>query len=338
MAEAAARLRGFRDGSLDAADVLAAPILVVDADLDGDPAELDVPPAFPAVVVAVARAAAPALSRRGPDVAITALGQPLPPWVTEPEPQGAAARLVARVMAAPGAAITLVGVLRAGRDAGIEGGLLLESLAYSMLQSGPEFSEWKKGRPPPPDRPAVGPAVLVERAGDRLEITLNRPHVHNAYDREMRDGLCEALAVAHADPNLSVLIRGAGPSFCSGGDLDEFGTFPDPVTSHLVRTGRSPARLLAALAARTTVVVHGSCAGSGIELPAFAGRVVAHPGSRMWLPELRMGLIPGAGGTVSVARRVGAGRAAWMALSGEPVDAVTAWSWGLVDEVSGQGD
>jgi enoyl-CoA hydratase/carnithine racemase len=78
-------------------------------------------------------------------------------------------------------------------------------------------------------------------------------------------------------------------------------------------------------------VLHGACAGSGIELPAFAGSVAARPGTRIWLPELAMGLIPGAGGTVSLPRRIGRGRTAWMALSGRPVDVPTALEWGLVD-------
>ena len=165
-------------------------------------------------------------------------------------------------------------------------------------------------------------AVLTDRADGTLTITLNRPHVHNAFSRSMRDGLAEALAVAMADDSVDrIVLRGAGPSFCSGGDLNEFGDFPDPASSHLIRLTRSPARLVSRLAPRVEVRTHGSCMGAGAELPAFAGRVVAHPGTRFALPELSLGLVPGAGGTVSLPRRIGRHRTALLGLTGTPIDA-----------------
>jgi enoyl-CoA hydratase/carnithine racemase len=85
------------------------------------------------------------------------------------------------------------------------------------------------------------------------------------------------------------------------------------------------------------VRLHGACVGAGIELPAYARRVVASPGTRFLLPEVAMGLIPGAGGTVSIPRRIGRWRTLFLALSGDVVDAATALSWGLVDEITGAG-
>src|SRR5260370_585370 len=117
--------------------------------------------------------------------------------------------------------------------------------------------------------------VLVERAGRELRVTLSRPARRNAVDWRMRDALAGALAIAAADPGLQVVLRGAGPDFCAGGDLDEFGSRPDPAIAHLTRLTRSPAALMQLLAARTTAYLHGSCLGAGIELPAFAGRGVA---------------------------------------------------------------
>ncbi len=330
---AADLLRGFDCGAVDPAEVMASPVVVVDATSPGPAQELKVSPVFPAVVVAYGGDRAPGLPVGGPDAAVTAASHPPRPWVETADPGRAVDQLIQRVQVAPQAAVSLAQVLRAGTGRSVVTGLLLESVAYSMLQAGPEFQMWKKGRPPPSPRPHHGPAVVVERSGDRMAITLNRPEVHNAYNRQMRDELYDALAVAVADTRCTVLLSGAGPSFCSGGDLDEFGTFPDPVTSHAVRTGRSPARLIAAAADRITAVVHGNCAGSGIELPAFAGYVVARPDARIWLPEVAMGLIPGAGGTVSLAGRIGPGRAAWMGLSGQPINAATARDWGLVDRV-----
>ena len=117
----------------------------------------------------------------------------------------------------------------------------------------------------------------------------------------MRDGLAEALLFAATDPTIvEVVLTGAGPSFSSGGDLDEFGTFPDPAASHLVRLTRSPARLLARVADRVVTHLHGACMGAGIELAAFGHRVEAEPDTLIALPELALGLVPGAGGTVSL--------------------------------------
>jgi enoyl-CoA hydratase/carnithine racemase len=69
-------------------------------------------------------------------------------------------------------------------------------------------------------------------------------------------------------------------------------------------------------------------------VPAFAGTVIADPGSWFRLPELGMGLIPGAGGTVSLPRRIGRWRTAWMGLTGARVTAAQALEWGLVDSVA----
>lgn len=150
----------------------------------------------------------------------------------------------------------------------------------------------------------------------------------------MRDALTEALAVAAADPRLAVLLDADGPDFCAGGDLDEFGSRPDPAAAHLIRLTRSPARLLHAVRHRATVRVHGACLGAGAELPAFAGQVQARADARFGLPELSLGLVPGAGGTVSLPRRIGRHRTAWLALSGRTIDTGQALAWGLVDQVS----
>jgi enoyl-CoA hydratase/carnithine racemase len=245
--------------------------------------------------------------------------------------------VMAAVQANPQAAVTLALVLRASLTLAVPAGLAAESAAYSMLQAGVEFARWRLGASPasPEGSPTrSGAPVLMERAGDWLHVTLNRPGRHNAVDAAVQEGLVEALLVACADPSIErVLFDGAGPSFCSGGDLAEFGTLPDPATAHLVRLTRSPARLLAALGSRLEVRVHGACIGAGIEMAAFAGRVVAAPDTLISLPEVAFGLIPGAGGTVSLPRRIGRHRTAELALGGSPIDAATAQRWGLVDAV-----
>ncbi len=245
------------------------------------------------------------------------------------------APVLAGIDASPLAATALVQCLRAGEGAGVEAGLVLESLVYSTLQAGPEFAAWRAARAAPhPRPPPKGPAVRCSREGDALRVTLARPEKRNAFSVEMRDGLVEALRLALSDPEIrEVVLDGEGPAFCSGGDLDEFGTLPDPATAHAVRTTRSAARLLAALAPRVRAELHGACVGAGVELPAFAARVAARADATFWLPELALGLIPGAGGTVSLPRRIGRQRTAWLALSGRPIDAPTALRWGLIDEV-----
>ena len=78
--------------------------------------------------------------------------------------------------------------------------------------------------------------------------------------------------------------------------------------------------------------VHGQVLGSGLEMAAFCGWVQAHRDAVLGLPELSLGLIPGAGGTVSITRRIGRWRTAYLVLSGRTIDTATALRWGLVDE------
>lgn len=247
----------------------------------------------------------------------------------------------------PIAALALVQLLRATSHRSIHDALVAESFAYSTLQSGREFQEWLRRRHgaessairEPRFRATrivgeTGPACRLERDRGRLEIRLCRPARHNAFSRAMRDDLCEALHLAASDPSLEeVVLCGEGASFCSGGDLDEFGSFPDPAMAHAIRTTRSPARLIAALAPRMRAEVHGACIGAGVELPAFTHHVTASEDAYFALPEVGLGLVPGAGGTASLPARIGRQRTAWLGLSGARIDAATALAWGLVDEV-----
>jgi hypothetical protein len=279
---------------------------------------------LPKVVVALADAAT--------DHAATEPGHALADVVVDATSLDA---LRAAVAPASRAAIALALLLRGGGRRTIGDGLVAESAVYSTLQGGPEFAAWLASRAGRSRRPSDdGPAVVVTREGDVLAVELNRPAVHNAFSARMREELLDALAVARAEPALAVVLRGSGPSFCSGGDLDEFGTFADPVSAHLLRLDRSVGAVLASMADRVTVELHGACVGAGIELPAFASTVRARPDARIKLPEVGLGLVPGAGGTVSLPRRIGRHRTAWLALSQEWLDVPTAARWGLVDEVS----
>lgn len=270
------------------------------------------------------------------DVALCGPGAVPAPWVAGVgDPAVEAAHLVAAVDRSPVASVALVQLLRLGASSAVADAVVAESFVYSLLQGGARHREWLASRSertprPRPDRPVV----RVERAGDEVEIVLDRPEVHNAYGTRMRDELVDALRLVAVDRSIArVVLRGEGPSFSSGGDLDEFGTAPVPLDAHLVRTTRNAGIALAAVADRATVRVHGTCVGAGVELPAFAGWVVAEPDTTFLLPEIEMGLIPGAGGTASIPRRIGRHRAAHLAIAGRPIDATTAAAWGLVDAV-----
>jgi enoyl-CoA hydratase/carnithine racemase len=212
--------------------------------------------------------------------------------------------------------------------------LTVESFAYSMLLGGGEFRDWRKEHPLVPRQVQTNERVRFTRNGDTAVIELANPARHNAIDARMRDALCEALHAAADDPTVTALsLRGEGRAFSVGGELEEFGTAGDLATAHAVRTLRSPALLLHRLRDRATAYVHGACIGSGIEVPAAVGRVIAAPDSWFRLPEVSMGLIPGAGGTVTLSARMGRHRLLYWALTDRKLSAGQALAWGLVDEV-----
>lgn len=259
--------------------------------------------------------------------------------VRVPSVSATVAELTARTERWPRAAAVCDDVLRCV-DVGAAAfpGVITESLAYSTLQSGPEFATWLVERGPAalPDLPDP---VVIERDGNTLRVSFNRPQRHNAFTTDARAVLLEALEVARLDPSVDgMVLTGNGASFCSGGDLAEFGTFDDPASAHLARTRHSPALVLDEITTRLgeacRAEVHGQVLGSGLEMAAFCGHVACRPGAVLGLPELALGLIPGAGGTVSVTRRIGRWRTAYLVLSGATIDPATALHWGLVDSLT----
>ena len=238
------------------------------------------------------------------------------------------------VSATPLAAIAFAQVLRQTARLGVWQGLVAESATYSMLQSGPEFVTWLSRTECLPPINKADQVVRIWREGMSLRVRLDHPERRNAFGRQMRDELVAALDIAIADPAIErVLLSGQGPHFCSGGDLSEFGTSSDVVTAHLVRLVRNAGWRIHRLGSRVSVRVQGSCIGAGVEIPAFASHVVSGSNASFRLPEVSMGLVPGAGGCVSITRRIGRWRTAWLGLSGIELDAFTALHWGLIDEL-----
>jgi len=271
----------------------------------------------------------------GVDIALTTDDRAGQSWVRVDALDDALATLRAIVARNPIASVVSAQVLRTTETLDAARALQVESFAYGMLQSGPEHAEWlAKARP---SHAAVVDSALdvtVDRVGDELTLTFERPEQRNAYRARTRDELVAGLELALLDDSITTVhLRGAGQSFGSGGDLSEFGTVHDGATGHLIRSARNAARLLAAMTGRTVAHVHGPCYGAGVELSAACTTVIADSDTTMTLPEVAMGLIAGAGGTWSVARRIGRHRATWLAVSGESIDVDRALDWGLVDEI-----
>lgn len=255
------------------------------------------------------------------------------------DPEQALTELLAAVAAHPQAAVALGQLLRQTAVLDVAPGLAAEAAVYSVLLGGTEFAAWRTATG---SRPAAEPRdalVALDRTDDRLSVVLDHPERRNALSFAMREALYDALELALLDDSITrVALAGAGPTFCSGGDLAEFGTATDLVAAYLVRLDRAPWALLDRLRDRlgdqVRVDVQGAAVGAGAELAAFGGHVRCAPDAWFQLPEIAMGLVPGAGGTVSVTRRIGRWRTAWMVLAGVRVDAATALAWGLVDEIT----
>jgi hypothetical protein len=273
-----------------------------------------------------------------PPFPVIGLGDPAHPLANRldaiVEPPVSADALIRQAARAPRAAAAAVQLLRALEGLPSERALPLESFCYGLLQGSAEYAEWLASRAPVA-KPAPRGRLLVERHDSQLHITIDRPLARNALDRFLRDELFDAFSLAALDPQVhSVKLRAVGSTFGIGGDLEEFGTTRDPATAHMIRSRTLPALGVAARAGILDVHVQGACIGAALEIAAFADRLTATSEAWFQLPELSMGLIPGAGGCVSVPRRIGRQRAALMILSGRRINAASALRWGLIDAVA----
>jgi hypothetical protein len=272
------------------------------------------------------------------DVLLTTAIDAPAPWVSVPPEQWDThiEQLKAAVRTWPMAATIACRVLRIGECLPFSRALDVESFAYSTLLGGAEFERWLEQRSLKPIATSTVPLVLIERQADVVTLTLNHPNTHNAMTAEMRDALYAALANILDDPTMpTVMLQGAGKCFSTGGALPEFGTATDLAQAHHIRTLRSCTALFNRLGPRVHVQLHGACIGSGLEVAAAAAYRTATATAWFQLPELHMGLIPGAGGTKSVAQAIGRHRTAWMLLSGKRIDARRAHEWRLVHEIIG---
>lgn len=176
---------------------------------------------------------------------------------------------------------------------------------------------------------ADSPVVTLARDGAVAVITIDHPPV-NALSSDVRAGLLSALDAAAADESVrAIVLACAGPTFCAGADIREFDLPPQPphLTDVIQRFADAPKPVIAAL--------HGNALGGGCELAAGCHYRIAVRGTKIGLPEVNLGLLPGAGGTQLLPRLVGFDAALSMMLDGKPRAVDAAEVKGFVDEVVG---
>jgi enoyl-CoA hydratase len=179
--------------------------------------------------------------------------------------------------------------------------------------------------------------LLVEPVADHvILVTLNRPASANALNTAMGLELVdyfEKIAMAPGDLRCVILIGAGEKAFCAGGDLKQRHGMTDAAwrDQHLVF--ERMARAILACPLPVIAAVNGAAYGGGLEIAACCDFIYAASTARFALPEVRLGIIPGAGGTQTVARAVGERRAKELQLIAEPFDAASAAEWGLVNRV-----
>jgi enoyl-CoA hydratase len=179
----------------------------------------------------------------------------------------------------------------------------------------------------------MGDLVGLRRDGSLAWLTLCRPEKLNALSLELLAEGVAALGEVAADPGVRcVILSGEGRAFCAGADLSSLG---DLTPSRAARrfTGANLWQALEDLPQPTIAAVHGYCYGGGCELALACDLRLAAEDARFGQPEIKVGIIPGAGGTQRLPRLIGMTKAKEMVLFGEPIDAAEAVRVGLVNRV-----
>jgi len=170
-------------------------------------------------------------------------------------------------------------------------------------------------------------SVDLDRRGHVAVLTVNNPPV-NALSRHVRQGLHDGLKQAGADAAVhGVVITCAGRTFIAGADITEFGKPPAEPSLHAVLD------LIEGCPKPVVAAVHGTALGGGLEVALACHYRVGVKAARFGLPEVKLGLLPGAGGTQRLPRVVGAPKALQMIVSGDPIGADEALAHGLIDEI-----
>lgn len=181
--------------------------------------------------------------------------------------------------------------------------------------------------------------LRVEIEGPVARLTLDRPEVLNAIDGAMCDALADAFDALEADESVrAVVIAGAGPSaFSAGADLKYMRSLEGAALRRFIERTWVVFERVAASPLPSVCALHGHVLGGGLELALACTFRVASPRAKMGLPEIKLGLIPGYGGTQRLPRLVGEARALDMVLTGRTVGAEEALAIGLVNRLA-EGD
>src|SRR5436305_3058168 len=171
--------------------------------------------------------------------------------------------------------------------------------------------------------------ISTRRHGDVLIVTSNNPPV-NALGHAVREGLVAAIGEAEADDAVkAVVILCQGQTFFAGADISEFGTpksFAPPMLPQVVDVIENCSKPVVA-------AIHGTAFGGGLEVALASHYRVALPSAKLGVPEVKLGLLPGAGGTQRLPRVAGVAKALEMAATGKPMGAKEAYGIGLVDRL-----
>ena len=177
--------------------------------------------------------------------------------------------------------------------------------------------------------------LIYEKRDGIAYVTLNRPESLNVYNIQMRDDLYEIFRAIKDDRDVKIgIFRGAGEkAFCAGADLSEFLTAPQPVITRQARWQRDVWGLFLSIPQPLIAALHGYVLGSGIEIALCCDIRIASEDVRFGLPEVGLGIIPAAGGTQTLPRLIGRGKALEMLLTNQWIDAEEAYRIGLVNHV-----
>lgn len=173
----------------------------------------------------------------------------------------------------------------------------------------------------------------VERDGGVARIFLDRREKANALDSALLERLAESLEALAAQQGLrTVVLGGHGRSFCGGADVGELRSLDATTARRFIERVHRACAAVRRLPVPVVARLHGAVIGAGLELAAACDVRIAAHGTRFAMPEVRLG-IPSVVEAALLPRLVGSGRAAWLVLTGEAIDAKRACEWGLVEEI-----
>jgi enoyl-CoA hydratase/carnithine racemase len=175
-------------------------------------------------------------------------------------------------------------------------------------------------------------AVKVTREGALARIVIDRPAKANALDSPLLDELAAALGAV--EPGVrAVVLAGSGKAFCGGADVEELKRLDPSTAGAFVGRIHRVCEALRRLPVPVVARLHGAVIGAGLEIAAACDLRVAAEGTRFAMPEVRLG-IPSVVEAALLPRLMGSGRAAWLVLTGEAIDARRAYEWGLIEQVA----